>query len=145
MFSRTDISFDKTVMDNILQRPIMNKLDEDIAYSELCAILTKMQNHKSSGSNNLPMDALKVMSSRFSILDLITNPEAAPISFVYKMLNDIWKGSPIPEEWKQGNLSPIFKKGEATDPNNWRPVCLLDCTQDSSSHYRKSHESSCSR
>jgi len=73
VFSRTDISFDKTVMDNILQRPIMNELDEDIAYSELCAILTKMQNHKSSGSNNLPMDALKVMSSRFSIIDLITN------------------------------------------------------------------------
>ena len=45
------------------------------------------------------------------------------------MIISIWEGGPIPEEWRFGTLCPIFKlKGETTDPNNWRPVCLLDVT-----------------
>jgi len=45
------------------------------------------------------------------------------------MLQSIWEGGPILEEWRSGTLCPIFKqKGETTDPNNWLPVCLLDVT-----------------
>ena len=45
------------------------------------------------------------------------------IIFVLEMLESIWEGAPIPEEWKFGTLCPIFKlKGETSDPNNWRPV-----------------------
>ena len=86
-----------------------------------------MQNHKTAGPNNLPMDALKILALKYSALDL-DHPNAQPIAFVYHLLCSIWEGAPIPEEWTEGNLSPVFKKGDATDPNNWRPVCLLDCT-----------------
>lgn len=56
-------------------------------------------------------------------------PHARPIIFVLEMLEYIWEGGPIPEEWRFGTLCPIFKlKGENTDPKNWRSICLLNVT-----------------
>lgn len=86
-----------------------------------------MQNHKAAGPNNVPMDALKILSSQFSI-DNHAKPDARPIFFIHELLCGIWEGSPVPDEWTSGTLCPIYKKGDATDPNNWRPVCLLDAT-----------------
>ena len=74
------------------------------------------------------MDALKVLYFDVSILDF-NKPHACSIVFVLEMLQSIWEGGPILEEWRFGTLCPIFKlKGETTDPNNWYPVCLLDVT-----------------
>ena len=30
----------------------------------------------------------------------------------------------LPDDWKQANVSPIFKKGNRSDPANYRPVSL---------------------
>ena len=68
-----------------------------------------------------------MLSFNYSELDLDL-PLVQPIASIYKLLNQLWEGAPISEEWTKGNLSPVFKKGDATDPNNWHPVCLLDCT-----------------
>ena len=34
----------------------------------------------------------------------------------------------MPDIWKQANVIPIFKKGDRSDPNNYRPVSLLNTT-----------------
>jgi len=74
------------------------------------------------------MDALKVLSFDVSILDF-NKPHARPIVFVLEILQSIWEGETIPEEWIFGTLCPIFKlKGETTNPNNWLPICILDVT-----------------
>ena len=74
------------------------------------------------------MDALKVLYFDVSILDF-NKPHACSIVFVLEMLQSIWEGGPILEEWRFGTLCPIFKlKGGTIDPNNWSSVCLHDVT-----------------
>ena len=30
----------------------------------------------------------------------------------------------LPQDWKTGHITPIYKKGNKTKVNNYRPVCL---------------------
>jgi len=39
----------------------------------------------------------------------------------------VWSGKGFPEEWREGLIAPIYKKGKAGDVRNYRGVTLL-CT-----------------
>ena len=44
-----------------------------------------------------------------------------------KLINLSLSTAKVPLKWKQANVIPIFKKGEKSDVNNYRPVSLLSC------------------
>ena len=46
---------------------------------------------------------------------------ATPITILFRKTLASGK---IPDEWKKANVSPIFKKGKKSAPNNYRPVSL---------------------
>ena len=43
-----------------------------------------------------------------------------PLSMIYKSLEE----GVLPEDWKAATVCPIYKKGDESDPGNYRPVSL---------------------
>ena len=74
-------------------------------------LLNNLKIHKASGPDGLSTEVLKECSS-----------EIAPIlALIY---NESFAQGTVPDDWRQGNLAPIFKKGEKYDAANYRPVSL---------------------
>ena len=55
------------------------------------------------------------------ILNEIANEIAQPLTILY---NNLLKSHKVPGEWKKGIITAIFKKGEKTEPDNYRPISL---------------------
>eukprot|EP00957_Ditylum_brightwellii_P053955 4086786-Ditylum_brightwellii.AAC.1 len=45
---------------------------------------------------------------------------------IHDLLLDLCASKLDFESWKQGILAPVPKSGNLSNPNNWRPVCLLE-------------------
>ena len=43
------------------------------------------------------------------------------------LMNRSFEEGIFPDIWKIANVIPIFKKGDKTQPSNYRPVALLSC------------------
>lgn len=43
-----------------------------------------------------------------------------------EILNEIWKGGKVPDEWKIGTVKPIFKKERREEVGNYRGITLMD-------------------
>ena len=73
--------------------------------------ISKMKTSKSSGEDKLPMSVLKKLS----------RPIAIPLSLIFNLSLST---STLPAHWKSAVVSPVFKKGSASDPSNYRPISL---------------------
>ena len=43
------------------------------------------------------------------------------------LMNRSFSEGIFPDTWKLANVIPIFKKGDKSQPSNYRPVALLSC------------------
>ena len=72
--------------------------------------IKKMKDNKSPGVDGIPPKLLK------EIVDQISTPLA-------KVFNLLLEGT-VPSEWKEANITLLFKKGSRNKPENYRPVSL---------------------
>ena len=72
--------------------------------------IKKMKDIKSPGVDGIPPKLLK------EIVKQISTPLA-------KLFNLSLEGI-VPSEWKEANITPLFKKGSRNKPENYRPVSL---------------------
>ena len=73
--------------------------------------IKKMKDSKSHGVDGIPQKLLR------EIVEQISTPLA-------KLFNLSLEEGILPSEWKEANITPLFKKGSRKKPNNYRPVSL---------------------
>ena len=91
--------------------PFSSMGDITVDQKVVAKLLTILNVHKAPGLDGLNARVLKECSNEISlILALIFNESLA-------------RGD-VPDEWRQANVSPVFKKDEKYDAANYRPVSL---------------------
>ncbi|KAI8517131.1 hypothetical protein Bbelb_057120 [Branchiostoma belcheri] len=83
-----------------------------LSVEEVYNVLHGLRTNKAPGPDGIPNRLLK---------------EAAPVisASLCELFNFSLATGHFPREWKQSNISPVHKKGDKTDPNNYRPIALL--------------------
>ena len=80
--------------------------------SELSSALAQMQNSKASGADGITMVMLKQ-----------TFPVIGP--HLLRIVNASIRTGTLPDDWKLAVVTPLFKSGDASDVNCFRPVSVL--------------------
>ena len=108
--------FTKENLNNLPNFPAKNLLtdqlnDIQIKQEDVEKLLKNLLPNKAPGMDGLHPKVLKEMAEVIS----------SPITEIFKRSFDT--GS-LPTNWLQAVITPIFKKGDKTDPSNYRPVSL---------------------
>ena len=82
--------------------------------AEMAVIVRNMKPKRSTGHDEISNKLLKELWPSLS----------KPVTF---LINDCLQREYFPQEWKVAKIVPIFKKGDPTIANNYRPISLLCC------------------
>ena len=94
----------KSQCDNVIENFNINS-------SDMAKALKSLKINKSPGPDGIHPRLLKELAVEISI----------PLTFIF---NKSIKDGTIPSKWKVAEVRPIFKKGNKTNPGNYRPVSL---------------------
>jgi hypothetical protein len=85
--------------------------DIDISEEKVVNILNKLDITKSQGPDEIHPRVLREMAEEM----------AGPLACIFRISLETGK---LPVQWKQANVTPLFKKGSKKKPGNYRPVSL---------------------
>ena len=97
----------------------LNKIEElgniNIEEKGINKLLADLKQNKACGPDDIPARLLKEL-----------NNELSP-NFTILFQASVNQGK-VPKDWKLANVTPLFKKGDKSDPGNYRPVSLTSIT-----------------
>ena len=79
---------------------------------EVKAEIGRLKNNKAAGIDQLPAELLKHGGETLA-------------TALYWAITKIWEGEILPEEWMEGVVCPIYKKGDKLDCCNYRAITVL--------------------
>ena len=88
---------------------------ENVTSKELREIIYNLEEDKSTGADNIPPKVLKMA------IDVVSGPLA-------EIFNRSISDKTFPFLMKMANVCPIFKKGDSTSKENYRPISVLPST-----------------
>lgn len=88
-----------------------NLLDTIIKDKEILNSISKLKNNKASGLDTIRNEMLKIGASTF-------------LPCLKKLFNLIFSSGFYPSSWAMGYISPIFKTGDNSKPDNYRGITI---------------------
>ena len=101
-------------VDQMLTDDYLCILNRPFDLKEVQCCVKKLKNGTSAGQDNLFPELFKYAPTDFYVI--LTN-----------FFNDILEKGQIPDDWGLSIICPIYKKGQMSDPNNYRGISLIDC------------------
>ena len=89
-----------------------NILNKPITEEEIRTCISKLKNHKAPGIDNI-------------INEYITTTEDILMPAYIRVFNIIFMKGIFSDVWSKGIIVPIYKKGDKTNPDNYRGITLL--------------------
>jgi hypothetical protein len=83
-----------------------------ITYTEVAKLLNELDVKKATGLDGIDAKFIKIATP--SICNVLL-----------EIINKSIKTGIFPDDWKASKIKPLFKKGDQTEPNNYRPVSIL--------------------
>ena len=104
----------KTKLQQLDKETVFNDTDFKITPHEISRCIKKLKNKKSPGFDRILPEMIKY--SQHVLLPVFE-----------KLFNSILLCGKYPSEWLSGYIVPIYKKGDATDPGNYRGITISSC------------------
>ena len=91
----------------------MDELDQPISQDEINKPTKKLANDKAPGINGVPPNSFKALDDE-------------NLSWLLLFYNQLWHIQADFDKWHEGQVVPVPKKCDSTDPKNWRGFTLMD-------------------
>jgi hypothetical protein len=113
--------FDESLLEHLEQKVLPDyihlTLNATPTKEEIKTAALNAKKNKAAGDTQIPIEYFQALSENDEALDLI-------LDVVLKS----WNGE-VYDEWTISKLKILPKKGDLSDPNNWRPIMLLEVLQ----------------
>eukprot|EP00973_Karenia_brevis_P080993 11234647-Karenia_brevis.AAC.1 len=86
----------------------------DFISQELEQVLKKLRLRRSAGDDNIAPEFWHICLDS-SVL----------FSWLLEFCNLVWRSEQIPHDWHRSQVACLFKKGDPSCPDNYRPISLL--------------------
>jgi len=107
---------DWNFINSISTKKTFHEISGPMTLDELNEAINKLAWHKAPGRNGLSPNAIKALNDDHRLILL---------QFLHQ-----WMDNPSLtfDDWQIATVTPLPKKGDLSDPNNWRGITLLDVT-----------------
>ena len=103
---------DQAALDQLPDITEDKSLDEIPSFDELTAAIASTKENKAPGECGIPAEIWKYGGIKLQ-------------EKLHKLIEHIWINEQIPQNWKDANIVPIFKKGSRRECDNYRGISLL--------------------
>jgi len=97
-------------------------LDQPLAQAEIEVALQKLHNGRSGALLGYTSELLRY--AKLTATDEDPAPEHLLVPCLQLLFNTAFSTGSVPQSWKASLVTPIFKKGVATDTANYRPIAV---------------------
>ena len=104
--------YDRSVLEFLQQEPVICRVDHGPADDEILKVVNILKNN-APGESGLSSQMLKAIVSTNQTYELLRS-----------IILDFWENELPPNQWKTGLLKIIPKKGDQSQPSNYRRIML---------------------